>query len=104
VVVQYRRSAHMAELIGPLTAPDAAGCPADEPQELYQALHAMLAQVIAEGQRRGEIRQGDPLVLAALCLELLSPRAFHNLARVVSGGPEDVADAIVAFVLHGLAS
>jgi AcrR family transcriptional regulator len=102
VIVQYRRNAHLAELIEPRPTSDAATCHAEEPQELYQALHTMLAQVIADGQRRGEIRQGNPQVLAALCLELLSPRAFHNLARVVGGGPEDVAEQMVGFVLHGL--
>jgi hypothetical protein len=41
-------------------------------------------------------------VLAAICLELLSPRTFHNLQRVVGGRAEDVAEHTVRFVLGGL--
>ena len=62
----------------------------------------MLAQAISEGQRAGAVRAGDAAVLAALCLELLGPRAFQNLARVVGGDTEDVAEQVVRFVLGGL--
>jgi hypothetical protein len=41
-------------------------------------------------------------VLAALCLEVLSPHAFNNLARVVGGRVEDIAEHAVRFVLGGL--
>nr|PZN18966.1 MAG: hypothetical protein DIU80_22205 [Chloroflexota bacterium] len=63
-----------------------------------------MSQVIPEGQPCGQLRAGDPSVLAAICLELLSPRAFQNIARVAGGGPDDVAERIVEFVLHGLAA
>jgi hypothetical protein len=35
-------------------------------------------------------------------LEVLSPRAFNNLARVVGGRAEDLAEHTVRFVLGGL--
>ncbi|MEN9934709.1 MAG: hypothetical protein RLZZ387_1288 [Chloroflexota bacterium] len=103
IVVQYRRSQHVAALID-LRPAESHACHGHESQELYEALHSLLAQVIAEGQRRAEIRPGEPAALAAMCLELLSPRAFQNIARFVGGGPEEVADQMVAFVLHGLAA
>jgi AcrR family transcriptional regulator len=103
VVVQYRRSERLATLID-LRPLEAAGCGAPhESQELYDALHTMLAEVIAEGQRRGELRPGDPAVLAAMCLELLNPRAFQSIARASGGTPDEVAERIVEFILHGLA-
>ena len=78
---------------------------------LLAGLDARTTERIAKhGTRRsyapGEliIRQGDPAVLAALCLELLSPRAFQNLARAVGGDPEAVAEHVVRFVLGGLAA
>ncbi|HWQ15481.1 MAG TPA: TetR/AcrR family transcriptional regulator [Roseiflexaceae bacterium] len=101
VAVQYRRSQHLAALIDMRPA-DPANChQLHESEELYEALHALLAQVIAEGQRSGDIRPGEPGVLAAICLELLSPRAFQHVARV-AGAPEDVPERMVEFVLHGL--
>ena len=103
VLVQYRRSQHLAALID-LRPADPHGCHQDhESEELYEALHTLLGQIIAEGQRAGAIRPGDPRVLAAMCLELISPRAFQNIARV-AGAPEEVAEHIVAFALHGLSA
>jgi AcrR family transcriptional regulator len=103
VLVQYRRSQHLATLID-LRPADPGGChQAHDSEELYEALHTLLAQVIAEGQRSGDIRPGDPGVLAAICLELLSPRAFQHVARAVDGAPDDVAERMLDFVLHGLA-
>lgn len=110
VLVQYRRSEQQTVVInlrpGPASETDTCAeasqsCAASE-QQLYAALHAMLQQVIDEGQRQGTIRQGDPAVLAAICLELLSPRTFQNLHRVVGGRAEDVAEHAVRFVLGGL--
>jgi hypothetical protein len=63
----------------------------------------MVSQVITEGQEAGEIRCGNPDELAAICLELLNPRALQHIAHAVGGSPEDAADRIVEFVLHGLA-
>jgi hypothetical protein len=102
VLVQYHRCEGQAALLDlrpPAEAP-AGGTVFD--QQLYDAFHAMLHQVIVEGQRQGAIRQGDPAVLAALCLEVLSPHAFNNLARVVGGRVEDIAEQAVRFVLGGL--
>lgn len=97
VLVQYRRSQHVAAFLELRPAEPA------EPAELYETLHALISQLIAEGQRRGEFREGDPALLAALCLELLSPRAFRALARVAGDSPERIADRTLDFVLHGLA-
>lgn len=104
VLVQYRRIAAQAALIDLRPAPDAEpshDAPADAPG-LYATLHAMLATVIAEGQRRGDIRPGDPATLAAICLELLSPQAFQHLQQVVGGRADDLAEHVVQFVLNGL--
>jgi AcrR family transcriptional regulator len=101
--VQYHRCAAQAALIDIRPAAEVPDCSVGfDQQQLYEALHAMLAQVIAEGQRQGAIRSGDSLVLAALCLELLSPRAFQNLARAVGGDAEALAEHTLAFVLAGL--
>jgi AcrR family transcriptional regulator len=100
VFVQYQRCEAQAALLDPQMA--AAGASATEQQELYATLHGMLAQAIAEGQRAGAVRAGDAAVLAALCLELLGPRAFQNLARVVDGDAEEVAEQVLRFVLGGL--
>jgi AcrR family transcriptional regulator len=104
VVVQYHRCAEQAALLDPHPAINGQSCGALEQEELYAALHGLLQQVIAEGQRAGALRQGDTAVLAALCLELLAPRAFQNLSRFVGGRPEHVADHVVRFVLGGLAA
>lgn len=110
VLVQYRRSEQQAMLIDLRPAPastpsdrtaDGPTCTGSE-QQLYAALHSMLQQVIVEGQRQGTIRPGDPAVLAAICLELLSPRTFQHLHRIVGGQAEDVAEHAVRFVLGGL--
>ncbi len=76
-------------------------CGVDQ-QELYLALHSMLQQLITEGQRQGLVRAGDAAILAALSLELLSPRAFQNLTRVVDTCAEDAAEQAVRFLLGGL--
>jgi AcrR family transcriptional regulator len=73
-----------------------------EKHELYATLHAMLQQSISDGQRSGTVRDGDPAVLAALCLELLNPRAFQHLARIIGDDDEQIVDQVVQFVLHGL--
>src|SRR5262249_17346738 len=100
VFVQYHRCEAQAALLDPRLV--AAGTSAPEQQELDATLHGMLAPAVADGQRAGARRGGDPAVLAALCLELLSPRAFQNLARAVDGDTEEVAEQVVRFVLGGL--
>lgn len=101
VLVQYHRAAAGSALLDlRLSAEPACGA-GFEQQQLYDTLHALIRQVISDGQRQGELRAGDPSVLAALCLELVSPRAFEHLARAC-GGVSDPAEQIVAFVLGGL--
>ncbi len=104
VLVQYHRCEDLPALLDLRPAAEEPGCGATafEQQQLYETLHGLLRQAIAEGQRQGTIRDGDPAVLAALCLELLSPRTFQHLARFVGGRAEDVAEHAVRFVLGGL--
>jgi AcrR family transcriptional regulator len=102
VLVHYHRCAEQAALLDPHPTINGHGCGTLEQEELYAALHGLLQQVIAEGQRVGALRQGDTAVLAALCLELLGPRAFQNLSRVIGTRPEEVAEQVVRFVLVGL--
>jgi AcrR family transcriptional regulator len=100
LVSQYRRSEQQAALLD--MRPEGVDPCSHEQQGLYAALHALLADVIAEGQRRGEIRPGDPNALAAICLELLSPRTFQHLQRVIGGCADEVAEHALRFVLGGL--
>jgi len=105
IVAQYRRSEAQAALLD--MRPDAASescANSSDQQQLYAALHSMLQEVIVEGQRRGTIRQGDPAVLAALCLELLNPRAFLRLRHAVGGSAEDCAEHVVQFVVAALSA
>ncbi|MBK9712285.1 MAG: TetR/AcrR family transcriptional regulator [Kouleothrix sp.] len=102
VLTQYQRCGVQSALLDLHPAAEATTGPTFEQQQLYDALHRMLQQVIAEGQREGAIRQDDPAALAALCLELLSPRAFEHLARVVGRDAEDAAEYTLRFVLGGL--
>ncbi len=104
VLVQYQRSEAQAALLEPRppsreAAPDGAFA---EQRQLYSVLHDLLAQVIAEGQAQGTIRPGDPAVLAALCLELLNPRAFRQLQHITGGSAEEIAAHAIGFVLGGL--
>ena len=101
VYVQYSRCEAQAALLDLRPGTSQACAPAFDQQELYATLHAMLQHAIAEGQRQGAIRAGDAAVLAALCLELLNPRAFQNLAHVI-GGADDVAEHALRFMLGGL--
>ena len=102
VHVQYHRCETQSVLVDLRPAGDGASGAAIDQQELYDMLHQMLRQAIAEGQRQGAIRQDDPGALAALCVELLSPRAFQHLARVIGDDPDAVAEHVVRFVLFGL--
>ncbi len=103
VVVHYHRGAAHAALLEPDLRPGAeARGPFGEQQQLYAVLHHLLQHVIEEGQQQGVMRAGDPAVLAAICLELLSPRALNNLRRVVKGDVDAVAEQVVQFVVRGL--
>jgi len=103
VLVHFQRVAGQAALLELRSAGEASSHGvAFEQQQFYDTLHGILRQLIAEGQRQGMLRPGDPAALAALCLELLSPRAFQNLARITNGDADTVAEHVIAFVLGGL--
>lgn len=72
-------------------------------EQFYTTLHDLLQQIIVEGQCAGVLAQGDPRVLAAMCMELLHPRAYHNLHRFLLGSTDDVARHVIDFLLRGLA-
>jgi len=100
VFVQYQHAADQAALLDLRPAGDSAGSAAAfEQQQFYDMLHSLLEQVIAEGQRQGALRHDDPAALAALCLELLSPRAFQHLARATGGQADQIAEYAVRFIL-----
>jgi hypothetical protein len=45
---------------------------------------------------------GDPDALAAICLELLHPRALHNLMQTTGGSADEVATLVWRFILRAL--
>jgi AcrR family transcriptional regulator len=100
VAVHYRRSAQLARLL------DLRGMPSGpslaEQQQFYAALQHMLEHVIAAGQRQGAIRDGDPSILAALCFQLLHPRAVQQMLQFVGGDVETAAEHTTRFVLAAL--
>jgi AcrR family transcriptional regulator len=100
IVVQYRQVALQSGLIKMQPVP-MNECDSCAQHDLYASVSLMLRQLIAEGQRQGHIRPGDPAVLAALCLELLSPHTFERLQLVV-GPREDLAEQVASFVIAGL--
>jgi AcrR family transcriptional regulator len=103
VHVQFHRCESQPALLDQWPVGEAGGGSAlVEQQQLYAAMHALFQQAIGEAQRQGVVRQDNPAALATLCLELLSPRAFHHLAGIVDGDTEDVAEHVVRFVLFGL--
>lgn len=75
--------------------------PEAEPHGLYPALRALIERVIAQGQAQGRIRPGDATALAAMTLELLSPRAVQRLSQLL-GDCHDAAEHVADFVLAGL--
>lgn len=99
----YRYAELQATLIDlrPAAAP-ATECCTPESQELYSTFHRLLQQIIAEGQEQGIIRQGNTMVLAALCLELLNPRSYQNLRYAIGGSADTIAECTVQFMLYGL--
>lgn len=100
IAAHYQQCLAQAPLLDD-PAPRGEGAGECEHAGLYPALHALLADVITAGQAQGRIRQGDPATLAALTLELLSPRAVQRISRAV-GACGDAADQVAAFVLVGL--
>jgi AcrR family transcriptional regulator len=105
IAVQYRQSAQMSALLDMRPdQPEHNHTPALSQPGLYAALHSLLARVIAAGQRQGSLRAGDPLLLAAICLELLSPHTVQQLSRLAGGDVEAAADQVIHFMLAGLRS
>ncbi|MEI7643096.1 MAG: helix-turn-helix domain-containing protein [Chloroflexales bacterium] len=103
ILAQYRQSARQAALID--LRPDPSGVPPDlDRPGLYASIHTLLARVIAAGQRQGSIRSGDAQMLAAICLELLSPRTVQNLSRLADDDVDAAADQVVGFLTAGLRS
>lgn len=103
VLVQHQHAAGQAPLLGLRPAPDAqCGGAALEQQQLYETLHALLCQIIADGQRQGLLAPGRPAGLATLCLELLSPHAFAHLAHALGCDADEVVEHVLQFVLGGL--
>ena len=70
--------------------------------ELYATLHQLFKHLIVEGQQQDMIRRGDPHVLAALCVELLHPRAIYHLQHVLHGNRDAVVEEVVQFMLYSL--
>lgn len=99
ITVQYRQSAQQAALLDLNPATEQT---ADNPG-LYAALHTLIERAVSDGQRQGRIRPGDPAMLAAICLELLSPRTVQHLTRLTHGCAEDAAEHVARFILAGLA-
>lgn len=100
ITAHYRRCLSQAPLLdGP--PPHGEGAVEGEQPGLYPALHALVAEVIAAGQRQGRIAPGDPATLAALTLELLTPRAVQRISRAV-GACDGAAAQVADFVLAGL--
>lgn len=97
----YTRCEEQSALLDPSQS-DAECINAAQQRELYAAVYQMLVRTISEGQRTGVFAAGDPSIRAALCTELLTPRAFRHLARLTGGGAEQVAEHVTAFLLHGL--
>lgn len=102
-LVQYQHALGQAPLLGMRQPPEAtcAGA-ALEQQQLYETLHALLSQIIADGQRQGLLAPGSPAGLATLCLELVSPRTFAHLAHTLGCDAEEVVEHVLRFMLAGL--
>lgn len=100
IAAHYTRCLRQAPLLDS-PRPGAAHPPEAEHPGLYPALRTLVEKVIATGQEQGCIRPGDPTTLAALTLELLSPRAVQRLSHVV-GDCDHAAAQVADFVVAGL--
>lgn len=103
VHVHYERTEQRAPLID--FSPDPTyqqNCGAGAEQHFYSTLHHLMREVILEGQHQGTMSPGDPDVLAAICLELLHPRALQNLMQTTGGNADEVATLVWTFILRAL--
>lgn len=65
----------------------------------------LLEQVIKQGQLEKSFRETlDPSFAAALCIEVLRPRAYINLRHTLQISPEELADHIQNLLIFGLTS
>ncbi|HEY1015086.1 MAG TPA: TetR/AcrR family transcriptional regulator [Herpetosiphonaceae bacterium] len=106
VIVHYQHSERLAALLD-LQAGSPANdqCPvAGVRQQLYDDLHAILTGIISEAQAQALMGPGEPALLAGLCMELLTPRALQHLQRLEPADCDTLANRVVQFLLHGLAS
>lgn len=101
VSVHYHRLEQQAALLD-MRSDAAPSCGIGHDQPFYSSLLTMLVELITEGQRTGRMRRGEPIVFAALALELLTPHAYANLQQIVGGQAEDLAEHVTRFLLAGL--
>ncbi len=104
VAVQYRRSQQQAALLDPWPASgvDQRHGAFTEQYQLYEGLRNLFEEVIADGQRQGIIRSGNPAILATLCVEVLSTRTFLNLNRIAGDYSEEILEYTTRFILEAL--
>lgn len=101
VIAVYEHGERQSGLIDLQPAPSDQ-CYTSETHQLYAALHITLQQIIAEGQQQGIFQPGDPVALAAFCLELLNPRTLAHLKQATGNDTVVVAEQAVQFLLYGL--
>jgi AcrR family transcriptional regulator len=104
VITSYRQGVHQAawlELDPPDVSAATEACAADMPG-LYTTLHSLLTPLIAAGQQQGSIKPGDPALLAAICLELLSPHTCRRLT-LFRAADNTTAAQVADFIVAGLA-
>lgn len=106
VIAHYRQSAHQAALLE-LSAPETTlpePPTAQRSSELYSVLHQLLTNLIEAGQQQQTIRPGDAAMLAAICLELLDPRAYRHLLQQPAATADAAAQYVADFIIAGLAA
>lgn len=100
----YARCQLQAALLDPAPAASPSCATTAQQRDLYGEVVQMVALIVAEGQLQGLFAPGELAVRATLCTELLTPRVFHQIARMTGGDADAVADHVVRFMLAGLAN
>lgn len=98
----YQRCQQQAALLDPARAASPDQPTSAEQRYLYAAVYEMMRHTISEGQRQGTFSPGSASARAALCTELLTPHAYHQLAQFTGGDAEQIADEVARFMLNGL--